>query len=193
MREIVGWRAWSLSVGDARLRPLVWAWSNDWETVEAVAWCHQGRCPSPPGRGCHCGLWALPDLRSCVVRAQDELGHWVTSPDDSVVIGAVRARGEVAIHGDEGFRAERARVLFLLSDHPYDAVLREVLLRRHLPREALLEKVARAKRRALPVDLERRRHVRMTGQRYGVPVVSVEDGIRGRLFEEFGLGTEAIT
>ena len=107
-RPMRGWRVWR--VHDGRLRS--WLADDSWRPGTNTARCLRhgaAPCPDPPGAGCQCGFWAMFDVLSCFDQAQ---GH----ANRPIVVGLIAGWGGVAVHGDEGFRAEHARVLCLFTD-----------------------------------------------------------------------------
>jgi hypothetical protein len=86
------------------------------------------------------------------------------------VLGLVRGWGEVAIHGHEGFRAERASVVMLFSDLV-------------------------GPRSLTPMRWwhgRRARVLRDAAGRYGVPVLPLRTALDHRVLEELGLPRSAI-
>jgi hypothetical protein len=69
-------------------------------------------CSSVPGAGCCCGWWALWSPARCWELVRRRRLFW-----RAPVLGLVAGWGAVALHGAEGFRAQRASVLAVF-DHP---------------------------------------------------------------------------
>jgi hypothetical protein len=109
---VVGWRIWRLT--DGLLGSVVV--DHLWEPGENLARClSSGRppCPEAPGPACQCGFWAVWSPRHSVARACPAIEPpWQ-------VLGLIAGWGTVALHGGEGFRAERAAVRCLFSDRPW--------------------------------------------------------------------------
>ncbi len=109
---VLGWRIWNLR--DGRLGS--WAVDYCWTPGENVATClasHSRACSSSPGQDCQCGFWAVWSPVDCLVRActaKEPPWH---------VMGLVAGWGMVAVHGREGFRAERAALRCLFTDRPW--------------------------------------------------------------------------
>lgn len=109
---VIGWRVWR--VRGAGLHS--WAASSWWEAGENVATClAANHCARPPGRGCMCGFWGLFSPLQALEKARAERA------ERAPVLGMIRGWGDVAIHGREGFRAERAAVICLFHDWVWDA------------------------------------------------------------------------
>ena len=115
---VLGWRIWN--VRDGRLDS--WAVSYRWDRGENRAAClvfDRRPCASPPGRRCQCGFWAVWSPLQCLDRARA-----ATEPPWGVAMGLVIGWGTVALHGREGFRAERAAVRCLFTDRPWSRLSR---------------------------------------------------------------------
>lgn len=171
---LVGWRIWRL--GDGVLRSCVVA--SEWSPGVNAASCLAGRpCESAPGPGCRCGYWATSELSECLARARGDRTEYRWA------LGLIYGYGEVAVHGAEGFRAEKASIACLFTDWPWGRVrdsrlpmwiwrLREcvnipsVPVRPHPQRSGALEAAA---------------------SRYGVPLISLAQALRSGLLEEFGV------
>ncbi len=176
---LLGWRLWRLR--GARLES--WAASYTWEPGENIAYCLAPlrRCPRSPGRGCRCGFWALHGLLQCVERARAERS------EGSLVLGLVRAWGEIAMHGQEGFRAERAAVACLVTDWPWDVPPRPQPAGSSLARWWWhVEQVLHFLSPPPPPDPWRSRMLQEAASIYGVPLTTVEDALRVGLLQELG-------
>jgi hypothetical protein len=124
-----------------------------------------------------CGLWALWSPSRCLSKACDDRYERLT------------AMGLVALHGDEGFRAERGRVICLFEDwvwrprepmeQPQGLVQRLVsLLRGHdQPPEPDPDR---------PIELAR------AAERYSVPLVTLREAVRVGLLSELGVSRAVI-
>lgn len=178
---LVGWRAWWLH--DGRLHS--WNLNYVWPAGTVEAECRLGgpresaRPPrhQAPGAYCHCGLWALWTLSTCLERARRE--RLLMAPGYFPVVGVISAWGEVAIHGREGFRAQYAQVSCLLSDTLWDPVFDRFSNRRSM--------VLRALRHLVPGTSQRRLEaLSLAARRYGVPVLSLEQALKVGLLGELG-------
>lgn len=181
---VLGWRLWRVR-GD-RLRS--WSAEHTWEAGENVAHCLGGLSTphQSPGRWCMCGFWALfSPLRAI------ELGRF-DRVEDASALGLVRGWGEVAVHGREGFRAERAGIACIFSDWVWDAP-------RLPPPEGPLKSALWRVRatlgwspRAIQPHPERRTSLHRVAGTYGVPVVSLGGALRCGLLAELG-ATDGMT
>lgn len=177
MDPLVGWRIWN--VGDGRLQS--WAVDYAWRPGENLATCLTRLgppCDSPPGEDCQCGFWAVWRPMDCAVRAS------TAREPPWHVMGLIAGWGAVALHGHEGFRAERAAVLCLFTDRPWAAATRSPC-------------ASRWWRRALgvPPPLEsaggweapERPGLDALASRYGVPLVSLRSAVGLGLLGELGV------
>lgn len=115
MEPVLGWRIWNLR--DRRLES--WAVDYCWEPGENVATClapHRRACGASPGLHCQCGFWGVWSPGQCLARA------CAAAEPPWHVMGLVVGWGTVALHGREGFRAERAALRCLFTDRPWSAV-----------------------------------------------------------------------
>jgi hypothetical protein len=105
---VIGWRLWK--VKDGALQS--WAVNHTWRAGENRAVCLSDepyRCPHSPGDSCRCGFWALYSPLAAIQLASS------ASPARTVM-GLIAGLGIVAVHGPEGFRAEKAVIMCLFSD-----------------------------------------------------------------------------
>ncbi len=94
------------------------------------------------------------------------------------MVGLIRAWGEVAIHGAEGFRAEKATVACLFTDWIWDMPL--------LPESRwLLGHFAELF--GFELDPSRRSQLEAAGSRYGVPLLSLRNASQCGLLDELGI------
>jgi hypothetical protein len=160
---LLGWRIWLLNGGHLA----AWAMSYTWAPGPNTASCLSAHLERgdhrPPGTRCRCGFWALSDPADCPALLKK------AAPADGVVLGLIRAWGQVAIHGKEGFRAEHASVACLFSDRFMDGMPRWV---------------TRLDERGWTV---RARHLRRASELYGVPLVSLRTAYSSGLLAEFGV------
>ncbi len=183
MREgrepLLGWRLWRLRDGQLES----WAAGTVWEPGDNTARCLSTvfRCPSSPGRGCRCGFWGLFGLLDCVRHARRQRRERLA------VMGLIRAWGEIALHGQEGFRAERAAVACLVTDWPWETPSVPP------PGEGLAQRWGGAWQRLrarLPAprpDHRRPALLEKAAATYGVPLVSLEEALHVGLLAELGL------
>jgi hypothetical protein len=183
---VAGWRVWRLGV--ERLRS--WVLDADWQPGANEARCldrhaailRRPPCEVSPGKGCWCGFWALWDITTCLAKARGE-GAAVGSP---AVVGLISGWGTVAIHGNEGFRAQYASVSCLLSDSVWAESLdplcgRPVRLTRFARRLGLMAPT--------PHPLKALERAAAT---YQVPLLSLATAVRGGVLGELGVPAEQV-
>lgn len=165
---VIGWRMWVLTRGGLA----AWAMRYTWAVGPNTASCLSAEVEvgdhHAPGQRCRCGFWAVFDPGTCMVLLKK------SSPVDSVVLGLVRAWGDIAIHGEEGFRAEHASVACLFTDRLMDGMPKWVT--------GLDERLWTI----------RARRLRRTSERYGVPLLSLQDAYSTGLLAEFGVSTSLV-
>lgn len=175
---LLGWRLWR--VRGASLQS--WSARHTWEPGENAASClAPDACPHPPGRACMCGFWALfSPLQTVALARLERVEH-------ASALGLIRAWGEIAVHGHEGFRAERATVACLFTDGPWDATVLPC------PAGGWWERLAWRVRRPLqrlrprpPRDHSFGDQLAGLAQDYGVPLLSMDDAARHGLLTELG-------
>ncbi len=179
---LFGWRLWRLR--DAHLES--WAASYTWVPGDNVAHCLAPllRCSQTPGRGCRCGFWGLFSLINCLKRARAE------RTERSSVLGLIRAWGDVALHGQEGFRAQHASIACLFTDWAWDVPSLPV------PERGLpgwwwrIQRALRYVSPPLPPDPWRKAMLGDAAATYGVPLLSLEDGLRVGFLEELGIESQ---
>lgn len=184
LEPVLGWRVWRL-----RGHSLAsWGTTYVWHPNANFARClnPNNPCPASPGRGCRCGFWAVFTPRHCISRVCEDYS------ERAPVLGLIRAWGEVALHGPEGFRAEYAAPVCLFSDWPGGA---------HRPAElpGRLAQLWQACKRfiaddhplaaALP-DLEGK--IRDAAGDYGIPVLSLADACRLGALQEMGIDVRMV-
>lgn len=183
---IVGWRLWR--VHDDGLQS--WVVSHTWQPGHNRARCLAERpdpCPTCPGRACHCGFWALWSPSACIRKAQA-----YPTPERRLVMGLMVGWGSVALHGDEGFRAQYARALCLFSDWPWERRMR--LLTAGAARRWVMRRVGPIGRRLLESrdQSERRAALAATASRYGIPALPLEEALHRGVLTELGVGQAAL-
>lgn len=112
--EIVGFRAWTVEPSILRGPTLhSFSFDADWPRDGwMVATCDDG-CTDPPGKGCHCGIYAARERSHLVSMGyHDEQSMWAWTHGRVIAIGEVGLAGKV-IPGTKGWRAARARPLRL--------------------------------------------------------------------------------
>lgn len=183
VEPLLGWRLWRVRDGTL----LSWGVRHEWEPGINQAFCLGSRhCDSSPGESCSCGFWALHSPMRCIRYARD------TITDRSSVIGLVRAWGQVALHGTEGFRAEYASPVCLFSDWLWEA---------QDPPQAGAEGIGwwhRVQRSLTLTDgplapaSERAAFLHRTADSYAVPLISFEDAIGSGFLTEQGVAGRAL-
>jgi hypothetical protein len=187
----IGWRLWRLE--DGRLRS--WVVDHVWESGTNEARCLApptvrwylspslfAHSDQPPGHGCRCGFWALWDLGRAVTKARREARDELTT-----VIGLMAGWGTVAIHGSEGFRAQRGRALFLLRDSVWSRDLDGFIW------WPLRNLYAWAHGRGQEERLaEREAQLRHAAAAYGVYQLPLVEAIRSGVLSELGVPTQQI-
>lgn len=95
------------------------------------------------------------------------------------VIGLIAGWGDVAIHGDEGFRAARARVICLFDTNPWSEALDELGWEypTDTPRPALAGSGS----------------LRLTASTYHVPLLSLRTAASHAVLSELGVSGDQIT
>jgi hypothetical protein len=179
---LLGWRLWRLQGEDL----CSWAVDNRWEPGPNRARCLpmglQG-CGSPPGRHCECGFWALWSPLDCLAMARTPLEPpWL-------VMGVVAGWGMVALHGQEGFRAERASVLCLFTDWPWSARVPGPSENRFLTwwRGSASRRLWSALGVRQDPDPRRLPRLETIASRYGVPLISMAAALRLGVLQEWGV------
>ena len=163
-----------------------WAVDRAWEPGENRATCLAPagrRCMAAPGHGCMCGLWALWSPSRCLSKACDDRYERLTA------MGLVVGWGTVALHGDEGFRAERGRVVCLFEDWVWRP--REPM---EQPQGLLQRLVSLLRGHDQPPepDPDRPLELARAAERYSVPLVTLREAVRVGLLAELGVSRPII-
>ncbi len=160
---VIGWRIWLLSGSYLAAWARRYTWAPGANTASCLSTETEIADHRSPGRACRCGFWAVFDPRASMAMLKK------AGPVDGVVLGLIHAWGDIAIHGQEGFRAEHATVACLFSDRLLDGMPRWV---------------ARLDDRRWTL---RARRLRQASERYGVPLLSLRDAQATGLLAEFGV------
>lgn len=178
MEPVLGWRIWNLRDGGLES----WAMDYCWEPGENLATClapHRRRCRRSPGLHCQCGFWAVWTPGQCVIRACS------AAEPPWHVMGLVVGWGAVALHGKEGFRAERAAIKCLFTDRPWSSSLavtapsgRIARWWHHTLRRAVEPVIT------LPAHLDQ---LEAVAAQYAVPLVSLRSAADVGILREFGV------
>jgi hypothetical protein len=166
---VLGWRAWRCGIRSPWLYSLVkgYRWVPDRNEATGCRRVLGGR-HVPPGRGCGCGFWGL--WRWDKAFAAGRVG---------AAVGLVYGWGGVAIHGDEGFRAQYARVVCLFTDNPWSPIFDRLAGR--APSDAFRFEVTRNRPLLEPV-----------AGAYRVPLLCLADAARSGALGEFGVPRDQI-
>ena len=178
---VLGWRLWRVS--DGRLQS--WAVNHYWQPGQNVATCRSSEriCAAAPGQRCQCGLWARWSPLQCLSLASNPIEPpWY-------VVGLIAAWGEVAIHGREGFRAERASVLCVFTDWAGAAPVPQVATGKFTRwANAMLDnRLMRGRRWRADPDPIRIELLQRVARQYAVPLVSLRAALESRLLSEWGV------
>lgn len=182
---VLGWRLWRL-----RGRELAsWGASYMWKPNRNVAGCLKPNqpCAASPGQGCKCGFWALYSPERCFSLAREDHG------ERAPVLGLMRAWGEIALHGAEGFRAQYAAPVCVFTDWIWDA-------HDHMGPESQLGRCWRTLRRYMPgADSlaagplpDREKRIREAADDYVIPALSLADALRLGALQELGVSTHGV-
>jgi hypothetical protein len=155
---VLGWRLWKLE--DGCLASLMA--DHRWEPGETRARCltlNHAVCRESPGQRCLCGLWAVWSVKQTLTMA------CLGKEPPWYVMGLIAGWGTVAMHGTEGFRAERAAVRCLFTDRPWHGS---------------------------PRPMRRLAALRSAGARHAVPLLPLREAIEIGLLGELGLPDDMI-
>jgi hypothetical protein len=183
---MLGWRLWRLHGGVLRS----WALTHDWTPGPNHSLCRSAkgpRCVTSPGPDCHCGFWGLYSPLDCLTRGRHEGAGWWP------VMGLMRGWGSVAVHGQEGFRAEHAAVVCLFSDWPLvPGQVRPGDSQSSLWRRAL--GLFGGDDGPSPFQrAEREDAVKAAAGAYGVPLLSIAGSLRLGVLEELGVDRRGLS
>lgn len=181
---LLGWRLWR-----AREQTLEsWAVASTWDPGPNEARCLSPiwPCGSSPGPRCKCGFWGLFSPLRALERGRAD------RPEDASVLGLMRGWGEVAVHGPEGFRAQRAQLVCLFRDWVWDAP--------QMPCPAagwgrafwILERRLDLLPAPVAPHPARVRMLEEIASRYQVPLVSLEDAVHVNALTELGAGRAVV-
>lgn len=108
-------------------------------------------------------------------------------------MGLMRGWGTVAVHGKEGFRAEHAAVVCLFSDWPFIPRAMRLGGGRWTRWWRVLALLLEGQTDPPPADQHERAAALLdAADTYGVPLVSLSDGVRLGLLRELDVGTPAL-
>ena len=175
---LVGWRLWKAKNGKLHS----WAVDHVWQPGHNNAVCLSDppyRCSQSPGTSCKCGYWGLYSPRAAVAIARGTMST-------EVVMGLLVGYGIVALHGNEGFRAERAIVKCLFSDELTAAPIERLW-------QGLHRRFGRAQMDDSNDVLTRRtRELNPVAADYAVPLVSLRGALSLGLLRELGVQGDSI-
>lgn len=175
---VLGWRLW-------RLRPeglQSWAAGCYWTPGVNSATCLSRQpCPKPPGGACKCGFWALFSPTRCLALARRYPAERLA------VLGLVQAWGEVALHGEEGFRAASSTVVALFTDWVWDLEVQPRGRAQRWWRSFLHAFGGPTSPRPTRPDPTRDYLMNSVAGGYGVPVLSLRDALGSGFLGELGV------
>jgi hypothetical protein len=184
VEPLLGWRLWRVRDGTL----VSWGVRHEWQPGVNEASCLGSRhCNSSPGESCSCGFWALHSPSRCIRYARD------TITDRSSVVGLVRAWGQVALHGTEGFRAQYARPVCLFSDWLWDPPDAAQGGARHSGWWERVQRSLTLTEAPLAPGSARQPSLHQTADTYAVPLLSFEDALGSGFLAEQGVGGRALS
>jgi len=154
----------------------------DQASSRAALFVQREPCAHSPGQYCQCGIWALWDLGRCVAKGRDHL----SSVRTVLVVGLIAGWGRVAIHGDEGFRAQYAAIRCLLMDSIWDKSMDPLCGQQGWWLAAGRWLRLSARPRSTPSSLRR------VASEYGVPALPLADAVQSGVLAEFGLSDQQL-
>lgn len=183
VEPLLGWRLWRVRDGTL----LSWGVRHEWEPGVNQATCLGSRhCASSPGESCSCGFWALHSPMRCIRYARD------TITDRSSVVGLVRAWGHVALHGNEGFRAQYASPVCLFSDWLWDVAEPPPGNPRHVGWWHRMQRSLTLTDAPVAPAGSRESFLNRTADAYAVPLVSFQDAVSSGFLAEQGVDERAL-
>lgn len=173
--QILGWRLWRLGPS-ALYSPMrnFYVWRPG-ENKASCAAPPDGRCSSPPGQSCHCGFWAVWSPQDLPTLAGIQ-------SNDPLVLGLINGFGTVAVHGQEGFRAEMASIACLFTDK-----VQSLQAKPRIPWRLRLHFGG-----GVFGSPDRRNRVQTVADTYGVPCASLEAAESIGLLSELGVRPDSI-
>ena len=181
---LLGWRLWRVRDGTL----LSWGVRHEWEPGVNEASCLGSRhCASPPGDSCSCGFWALHSPLRCIRYARD------TITDRSSVVGIVRAWGQVALHGNEGFRAQYASPVCLFTDWLWDVPDTPRGSQRPLGWWHRVQRSLTLTDAPVAPAGSRETYLHRTADTYAVPLLSFQDALNSQFLAEQGVNPRALS
>jgi hypothetical protein len=141
-------------------------------------------CAAPPGKDCQCGFWALWSPLQCLAKAKEA----VEEPPWHV-LGLISGWGTVALHGTEGFRAERASVICLFTDWAGSGSVPSATDRRlqRWSRRVFDRRFSQHGRAGAEPDPDRLRALQGAARWHAVPLVSLQGALGLRVLGEWGI------
>jgi len=154
----------------------------DQASSRAALFVQREPCVCIPGQYCQCGIWALWDLGRCVAKGRDHL----SSVRGTLVVGLIAGWGKVAIHGDEGFRAQRASIRCLLMDSIWDKSMDQLCGQQAWWLAAGRRLRLCARPRSAASSLQR------VASEYAVLALPLADAVQGGVLAEFGVSDQQL-
>lgn len=183
VEPLLGWRLWRVREGQL----LSWGVRHQWDPGVNQAIClGSRRCTCSPGESCSCGFWALNSPMRCIRYARD------TITDRSSVVGLVRAWGQVALHGNEGFRAQFASPVCLFSDWLWDLPEPPRGSPRHLGWWHRVQRSLTLTKAPVAPAGSRESSLHQTAEAYAVPLLSFQDALGSGFLAEQGVDPRAL-
>jgi hypothetical protein len=190
-KAVVGWRVWRVDPASGKLRSVVA--DNSWGPGVNESICLGGatgltvsattteRCPQPPGAGCTCGFYGLWDLGLLLTRER-WTDIYAGQKTTHRAFGLISGSGVVALHGSEGFRSQRARIVALFTNQPWERDL-----------DSLLERSSRWGSLSFGFGQRlraRRLSLSATAELYGVPLLTLSEALALGVLLELGLAED---
>lgn len=182
---VVAWRLWNMTATKLQSWTMGYEWRPGGNQALCLrngtdrVWGARDICPRSPGRNCMCGFWGMWTLGRAV-----SLGRRASMSPARTVVGIIVVWGTVALHGDEGFRAEYASIGCLLTEpiwspilDPFDSFSPSWVRNLHHIGMGL-------------TDRRHREYLRRVSDRYGVPATSLGGALEKGVLAELGLTDE---